>query len=790
MTRLLCFVAFSSAAVCLAEAAPVPVVVNEPGKDREGYPLPKDAVARLGSLGYRGVSTSGLTFSTDGKRLFAIERVPFTGWEPGAETEQKPTPQQERLHVWDAETGRILGARAIEPAVPPYHYASSCIAGDRIITLRYEMKPRLQVQEFTVKVIVSAVSDLREICQFEFSESQRRWLEFAGGGAFSFAAVSQDGTNLALVSFRESAVCVYNLDTGKLLYSKQFDPDAVPAILISPDSKTLFIRHDKQPLARCELRTGKQLPAFPDAEQIIECMAVSSDGKRAVTAGYSSKNEVDHPLRRTTRQDPFLVVRDLASGKATGQLPVGGTIHSAIFCGADAVLVTYLSNAPFEDRYSIARWNVAAARLDWMRPLPRGVTPSPLIVSPDQTQFALAGSHVMSVFDAATGKPVLPLVAHSGPVKWAAFSPDGKTVTTAGGEEVMVWAANGERKRIEELPELSRGRGSIPTGLTAGQLVWASRSEDGAKTELVGWDFEKSRVGWRLPLPGKLPANVYSHDGKRVLVLGWDKKWEDWQAAVYDGPKGKLLNDWTVPYLPARVNAAASLMQLANQSQMGGFAGKGGGPGGGGKGGGGKGGAGRGAKGGGGGGMGGGDDAQFSERLRELAHSVEISERMGPLWNHPMTLSSDGATIFVAGNKVVALDAATGRKKLRIDLETVAPLLASEGSLAAAPDGARLAVASTHRLVAVEVETSKKLLELTGWYPGAVMRFSPDGSRLAVMRNGEADVSVYDVSHAAKPHNLVGGVSAPTCCAFSPNGASLVVGYEDGTSLIWGLPKS
>jgi WD40 repeat protein len=635
-------------------------------------------------------------------------------------------------------------------------------------------------------VVLASVSDGKETAHFEFQTRQpRSWREFEFGGndgvrtTFTTTAVSPDGRYLVAVSVREGAVLVYDLNLEKLLHTLAISTSTPTEILISPDSKNLLIYEQNKPLSRYELVSGKQLPPYTEPGFGIATLAISPDSKRAVTIGYTEELDPQTLTVARIKETGDLIVRDAANGKPIGKLPVGGSIYAYQFVGPESILVAHSTPWPLGDRSCIARWNTVTLQREWESVIPRGVSLTSLRVSSDGKQFALLGNHVISLGDAATGKTVVPAAAHTGPVKWIAFSADGQTITTAGGEELFVWAINGERKQLNVLPELSRGRGRIPAGLSEDHLVLVASGEDAKKLELVGWDREKAQIGWRMPYEGNVPENLCSHDGKRVVVLGWDKKWEDWQASVYDGPKSKLIDDWTVPFMPPNVNAANRLNELQNQLHPNGFQ-PGFGKGGGGIGGGGKGGGGMG-----GGGMG--NNFQLQQNLRELQQSLLLRERTGPDWCHPITLSGDGSTIFVAGSKLVALDAVTGRKKVRIGGGTLDPALASEGSLAASADGALLAVADSSSLRVVDLKSGKHLMEREGHFLHRQMKFSPDGKRLAVWSPSQQQLSLYDLRTGAKPLVLDGGLSPPTCCAFNSVGTSLAVGYEDGTSLVWDL---
>ena len=807
MVRFLGFTVLVLSLATMSAAAPVPAGPNDPTKDREGNPLPKGTTARLGTLCYRGTTTSGLTFSVDGKRLYAIQSPHLVRWDPESD-DKKPAPQNGQLLVWDTDTGRLLETRTFEPAIPANTYVSNCVAGERIVSLVYNVdndrpfRKGEANEESVVRVVVASAADGRELSRFEYATSPNRFgrnFVFSQRGWFPSAAVSPNGNYLVVASSAEQAVLVFDLNLRKLRYSIKLADQQSTCIVIAPDSKTLFVIPQDSPLSRYDLASGKPVPEFTGF--LAERLAISPDGSRAVSLGEG---------------DGTAIVRDAKTGKFTGKLTLGGGIHAFQFAGADALLATYTTPGPLGDRIVLGRWNLVTSRKDWEIAIPRGVAPSSLLVSPDGKLFALAGSQVMFVGDVATGKCIVPTAAHTGPIRWVAFASDGKSITTAGGEEVIVWGMNGERKQINAFPELARGRGYILPGLAGGRLVWVTRADATTKTELVAWDQEHARVGWRMPLSGKPPAQVFSRDGTHTMALEWDAKWEDWQVRNYDGPSGKVLEEWTVPYIPPKSNVAGGLGALQREMRAGDFGGGGGGgkggnfPGGGG---GGKGGnfpgGGGGRKGGGGPGMGGGFNPQAQQLLNSIAYAIEVSERHGPAWHHPLALSADGRTVLVAGNKVVAFDAVTGKKNVLIESGEDDPLLASEGTVAMSADGALAVIGDSNSLRVVDVKTGKKVLEKSGWFLHKDMRFSPDGKRLAVwsvdsetvefrkmpfgrrrvVTSTSPAVQLYDLQDNAKSRVLDGGLSAPTCCAFNSTGASLGVGYEDGTTLIYDLKK-
>jgi WD40 repeat protein len=162
----------------------------------------------------------------------------------------------------------------------------------------------------------------------------------------------------------------------------------------------------------------------------------------------------------------------------------------------------------------------------------------------------------------------------------------------------------------------------------------------------------------------------------------------------------------------------------------------------------------------------------------------------------PTALSPDGEVLYVGGKGVAVLDVTTGKEKTRLEvgeLRRVEPF--STSPLAVSPDGGRLAVVTDNKngrgrtLRVYDVKAGKEVAFYDlgeAYQPG--VRFSPNGKSVAVWNVWGATVQVCDAeSSLTAPRKLECGSYHAWCAAFSPNSASLVVGYQDGTALVWDL---
>jgi WD40 repeat protein len=146
--------------------------------------------------------------------------------------------------------------------------------------------------------------------------------------------------------------------------------------------------------------------------------------------------------------------------------------------------------------------------------------------SPDgKTVLTGGGDSTARLWEAATGRPLGPSLAHQGPVHAVAFSPDGKTVLTGGGGGARLW-------------EAATGRPLGPSLAHEGGLISVAISPDG-KTVVTGgrdgtarlWNAATGRLlgpplAYRLKFEfafqafSAVGALAFSPDSKTVLTGG------------------------------------------------------------------------------------------------------------------------------------------------------------------------------------------------------------------------------------------------------------------------------
>jgi WD40 repeat protein len=384
----------------------------------------------------------------------------------------------------------------------------------------------------------------------------------------------------------------------------------------------------------------------------------------------------------------------------------------------------------------------------------------------------------VGVWDLATGKKRPALSGHRQEAHRFAFSPDGKTLVTAGADPfamVRAWPSGEEVRRID---------------WGQGRLQWMRVSGDGRRLEALLWDEEFLRIydlktGKDLspPRPAGHPAGVWglaTGPGGTLLSLGRDGTVLTWDPAsgrevgsaavekaqggggfavsrdgrlmatpdteqlfvhLYDRVKGKPAGK-----LPAEREALKDLAFSPDGRWL----------------------AGSGA-------------ADAAVRVWEVA-TGRVALRVVDktiLYGVACAFSPDGRQFAVSGEGVVRFWEVGTWKELA-GMKGRGPL-----GLAYSPDGRTLAAANPDGVRLFELATRRERAHLTPRdFPWGRLRFAPDGRWLA-WQAGPRTFHVWDVHRGEPLGSFTGHDGGLTDLAFTADGRGLASSSADATILIW-----
>ena len=378
------------------------------------------------------------------------------------------------------------------------------------------------------------------------------------------------------------------------------------------------------------------------------------------------------------------------------------------------------------------------------------------------------------VWDAVSGRPVGPALAHDAGVQAAVFSPDGRRVATASYATARVW--NAETGRLISMSQVSR----LPFPITSvgfdplGRRVLALDENHGARV----WDAETGQplAEFAAHFDGVITA-VFGPDGLRVLtkskVAGLEVR-----DAPGGRPKSRLPVSGVVYAAAFSPDGRRVLSQTVDAVQL--------------------------------------WDAQTGVALSESLTHVPLSEKVAfapdgrrvvvashpktaQVWDAksgrpgspPMThsgpvdlatFSPDGRRVLTACQTEVRVwDSRTG--------EPVAPPLAHAGPVHSAmfsPDGGRVLTASTDHMARLwDARTDPPVgPALAHDAEVNVAEFGPDG-RWVVTASQDRTARLWDARTgrpSAPPLRHAGSVRS---AGFSPDGRRVVTASQDRTALVW-----
>jgi WD40 repeat protein len=586
------------------------------------------------------------------------------------------------------------------------------------------------------------------------------------------------------------------------------------ALDLSPDGRTLAGADTRDNLLFFDAATGRRAGAPYRALRAVSAVRFSPDGTLLALAVGDFVDILDARTHQPRRR---LMIAPPDSGHNLVTNPwVLGTI--AFSPDSRVLAADVIHNRPRRSSAEIVRWD---ARTGKRLGPPRQVDPTP---EPALVGFIARGAHVVTssaaeratvIRDAATLRPVRGLrgggthsalspdgrlVAfgaadgsvrlldlHTGDLRVATehhdaavtdlrFTPDSRTLLTAGGDGRLIEWNVADARRIETFIGHA-GTVSQVTIASDGQTAY-SAGEDGT---VIAWDLAHNR---RLDRPFRAPprsAMVFPPDergnsptdfapsGITVLVagLGVTATPDGGSFAVPDDAgyvdvfdSRTLTRTGRIPVSPGTQVSAVALAPDGRTMAA----------------------------------------TTADGRLRFA--DLRDRRRLGPLqpthaapaWS--LAFSGDGRWLATAGNWTAAkppLRLWDARHRRLVNTSLLSPPLAYATDVTFSPDGTKLvaAVNDSNGATAIEILSVPGLAQLKTVPAGAgtSVQFSPDG-RLLVFGDVQGRVWLYDTrTWTPRGSPLTAHTGAVVTANFSPDGQTLATTSDDGTTRLWDVPS-
>ncbi len=453
------------------EPAParVPAATAPARADLYGDPLPRGAVARLGTVRFRhGGTVRGLAFFPDRKLLASAG-------------------QDNAVRLWDLATGKEVRCLVPVSGLGSDHTWVNTLAvspdGKRVAAGTGNGP--------TVLVVWEAATG-RELLRL--SEKQRGIV----GLAFT-----PDGRQL-IASDVLGALVLWDAETGQKVRDFKGHEGWIEAIAVSPNGKLLASACRDKTARLWDPRTGKELRRFGH-DDMITSVALSPDGRLVATGTWGAQ----------------MAVWETATGREVQRWKGHDAAVSCLaFLGDGRTLAS-----GSWDR-TVRLWDARTGKRLKLFEGHAGPVPA-LAVSPDDRRI-VSGSwdHTVKVWDLASGKDITSSDGHRHGLWSVALSPDGKLVATGADDRtVRLWDAPTGR----ELRRFDGPRGIVDrVQFSADGKVLSAMSWDHTVRR---WDVAtgKTLVEHRYGGPGL----VDSPDGKYVAGGGvGDRTIRVWERAT------------------------------------------------------------------------------------------------------------------------------------------------------------------------------------------------------------------------------------------------------------------
>jgi WD40 repeat protein len=574
--------------------------------------------------------------------------------------------------------------------------------------------------------------------------------EVVGGAFASATALSPDGRLLILGS--ATGIRIWEVGTEKPL--RVIDTARCMAVCFSPNGQTLAAllpgRGDQVELL--DVQTGKRLWSQTPGNLPPACLAFTRDGKSVIVAGWGMVQSPAH-----TDNTAFFL--DAATGKEQRRIDLGISAPHSIALSPDGTRVAMICDASV----STFAEDLRIWEMDSGKELFRLAPPTPeegahrqrlfssLVFTPDGRSLITAGGEdELIVWDLATGKERQRLGMHLTNAHELAFSPDGKTLAAAHGVEVRLIDRASGRDQSSAASQLS----AVPiTAILADGRTAVSAS---GNSGLTIWDLATGRQRRRLGDPGSLTSFSLADDGRTAFAMQYGGK----TLSVIEVETGKerlrLDLNFGEKYPGVKAIGPSGKVLAAGSFT--------------------------------------GDTIRLIDTTTgKILRILKDRGRMVAYGN----FTADGRTLatFRDDHTAKIWDVATGAQ-----VRQLGPFGESGGPISAdgwgplytavlSPEGNWVLYANhDHTLVMVDTVTGQELrhFEHLASYPNT-LRFSPDSRTLAWTAFHDPLVHLMELASGKERHTLSGHRGSVPSLTFSADGKMLISGSTDTTALVWDL---
>ncbi|WP_167334906.1 TIR domain-containing protein [Mesorhizobium loti] len=543
----------------------------------------------------------------------------------------------------------------------------------------------------------------------------------------------------------------------------------IGAAIIRPDSPEIIVGDNKGFVRVIDPGTGADISAFKADPLAIEALALDASGKRLAEWG-SNDRYVGTPV-------PCMCVRiwpldDPSTPQELAESPGYPTANGLAF-SADGTTVAMATLSGLEV------WNTTTGKLEKTGDRASSNAEYALAFSADGKQIFAIGGY-LGRYSVAPLAPVDWLKGHAGAVEGLAFSPDGKTLVSAGLEGGIRFhdpATGSERRVLDGDPKglLSIGfdaPGRYLLGCTTGGAakLWDIEAPDGAPSAIsTGRSFAKQCASFE-PVTGRVavlrgndvgfvspageledgtaikdvsPAGlIYSPDGSKLAVVNTSNKITFYAMTYYGQPEPVPLAPGfdrtpTLAFSPSGRLFAAAGNQLLLIWQ--------------------------------------------ADNPGQPVHEVNLASEV-----HDIAFSPDGQLIAAAMyGEVAIIDAISGVIVARFNPYQV--YQSHIDRVAFDPGGTRLVVGTDQGTIhaysigdAVETRTIRPPDRMPGDYSFTpAIAFSPKAP-IAAINGYDQSIRLYDLATGSVTDTIPGTFGRAHGLAFSPDGRQLIAGSQIG----------